>query len=93
MRHLGQGKDIARGEFVPDIPRARGDEVLFLVDLGCGEGATDCARHGIFWVDTVLGWMVGRYLRMANARSLVSGKVLYARRTRCHVFPVSWVGR
>jgi len=31
--HLGQGKDIARGEFVPDIPCARGGEVFFLVDL------------------------------------------------------------
>ena len=37
MRHLGQGKDIVRGEFVPDIPRARGAEVFFLVDLGCRE--------------------------------------------------------
>ena len=57
MRHLGQGKDIARGEFVPDIPRARGAEVFFLVDLvGCGEGAPICARHGISGL--ILKWTV-----------------------------------
>jgi hypothetical protein len=35
MRYLCQGKDIAGGELVPDVPRARGAKVLFLVDLGC----------------------------------------------------------
>ena len=60
MRHLGQGKDIARGEFVPDIPRARGGEVFFLVDLGYRKGAPICTRHGIsgliqYWD----GWSVG----------------------------------
>jgi hypothetical protein len=48
MRHLGQGKDIAGCELVPDIPRARGAEVFFLVDLGCRECAPVwSARHGI----------------------------------------------
>jgi hypothetical protein len=48
MRHLGQGEDIAGCELVPDIPRARGAEVFFLVDLGCRECAPVwSARHGI----------------------------------------------
>jgi hypothetical protein len=48
MRHLGQGKDMAGSEFVPDMPGGRGAKVLFLVDLGCREGApVGSARHGI----------------------------------------------
>jgi len=51
VRHLCQGKDIARGEFVPYIPCARGTKVLFLVDfdfgLGCRCAPVWNARHGI----------------------------------------------
>lgn len=59
MRHLGQGKDIAGGQFVPDMPRARGAEVFLLVDLGYREEASPvCARHGIFLLSMLLKWMV-----------------------------------
>jgi hypothetical protein len=86
MRHLGQGKDIARSEFVPDIPRVRGAEVLFLVDLGCREGAPVwSARHGISGSILLLRWMIGRCLRwwLMRARELGSGET---KGTRCHVF-------
>jgi hypothetical protein len=93
MRHLGQGKDIARGEFVPDIPRARGAKVLFLVDLGCREGAPVwSARHGISGSILLLRWMVGRCLRWWLMRARESWEVA-KRNARAVTFSIWFPGR